>query len=415
MDRGMLRRWSLGAVLSLGTLLAGLFSLGGCGGGYSTPTTGPVLTATSTSLIDAPTLKGWMDKGLVNATSGEKVVVLEVNPQANYDAGHIPGALIMDSSKELTKTRLEGVAYISSMILDGTSLDAIVKRSGIDANTTVVFSVNKAGSWMNMTRAYFTFRYWGFPKERLKILNGGDDAWVDAGNSLMTDTPTVRVSTYSIRNNKSLNAGLYCSIGQMINLVDTINLGSQNIGINGISILDERGGAPTTYVANAQVDDFNQYGTLITGKTTKINDANAIQARLNLMGVTQSKAMSYVYCASGMRASVAFFAIDGVMQWPVSLYDGSWNQWSAYRAANLPDVSGQPSPWRIDVNTPVTILPRTTGTALTGTLILFGTPANSVTDPSANQIQLDNLNYYNTGTTSSNVSNAPGSSTPGGC
>ena len=422
MDRRKLRSWSFGEVLLLGTLIAGFLTLGGCGGGYDTPATGPVATKTDTALIDAPTLKGWMDKGLMNVTNGEKVVVLSVSDQTNYDANHIPGALIMDSNKELTKTRLEGVDYIGSMILDGTSLDTVIKRSGIDANTTVVFSVYKNGRWMNLTRDDFTFRYWGFPKERLKILNGGDDAWVDAGYALMTATPTVRPSNYSVRNNKSLNTGLYYSIGEMVNLVDQINLGSITTGTTGVTILDERGpiaSLPTTYVANATVDDYNQYGNnptnAATVKTVKINDLNTLTTRLTAKGVTQTKAMNYVYCASGMRASVAFFVLDGVMGWPATLYDGSWNQWSAYRTANLADVSGQPSPWRIDINTPSTTLPRTTGSALTGTMVMFGTPTTSLTDPAANQIKLDNLNYYNTGATSTNVSTAPGSSAPGGC
>ena len=32
--------------------------------------------------------------------------------------------------------------------------------------------------------AYWTFRYWGFPRERVKMLNGGDDAWEVAGRPL---------------------------------------------------------------------------------------------------------------------------------------------------------------------------------------------------------------------------------------
>jgi hypothetical protein len=37
-----------------------------------TTVSGPVATRTATALIDAPTLKGWVDAGLVNSKSGEK-------------------------------------------------------------------------------------------------------------------------------------------------------------------------------------------------------------------------------------------------------------------------------------------------------------------------------------------------------
>ena len=32
--------------------------------------------------------------------------------------------------------------------------------------------------------AFWTFRYWGFARDRVKILNGGDDAWDVAGRPL---------------------------------------------------------------------------------------------------------------------------------------------------------------------------------------------------------------------------------------
>ncbi len=414
------KRYTAVTATLFGMLALLALAMWGCGtSGYDNPNAGITTTQTPTALIEAATLKQWVDEGKVNnqdTATRDKVVVLEVTTSAAYATSHIPGSLLMNSGGELTMTRLEGVAPISTMILDGNTMDTLIKKSGINGNTTVVFSVSKNGSWMNIARAYFTFRYWGFPKERLKVLNGGDNAWEDAGNTLDAVAPTVAASTYSVRSNAAMQTDLRYSIGQMIKLVDDINLGTVTTAATGVSILDVRGGAPTTYVANATVDDFAQYGDAIAGKTTRFKSIADLTTRLTAMGVTSAKSRTYVYCASGMRAAVPFFVLDGVMGWPVTMYDGSWNQWSAYTTANLPNSAT--AAWRIDTNTSGTTLPRTTGSSLTGTLTLD--PASSImytsiTDPRANQILNDDVNYFNAGTTTTTSSGGSSGGSSSGC
>ena len=49
-----------------------------------------------------------------------------------------------------------------------------------------------------------------------------------------------------------------------------------------------------------------------------------------------------------MIASSAFFVLDAILDWPVSLYDGSWSQWGQMAAANGGMLTAD-SPWRTDV------------------------------------------------------------------
>ena len=49
-----------------------------------------------------------------------------------------------------------------------------------------------------------------------------------------------------------------------------------------------------------------------------------------------------------MIASSAFFVFDAILDWPVSLYDGSWGQWGQMAAANGGQLTAD-SPWRTDV------------------------------------------------------------------
>jgi hypothetical protein len=47
-------------------------------------------------------------------------------------------------------------------------------------------------------------------------------------------------------------------------------------------------------------------------------------------------------------ASSAFFVLDAILDWPVSLYDGSWSQWGQM-AAGPGGMLNPDSPWRTDV------------------------------------------------------------------
>jgi hypothetical protein len=47
-------------------------------------------------------------------------------------------------------------------------------------------------------------------------------------------------------------------------------------------------------------------------------------------------------------ASSAFFVLDAILDWPVSLYDGSWSQWGQMAALNGGTLKTD-SPWRTDV------------------------------------------------------------------
>ena len=53
-----------------------------------------------------------------------------------------------------------------------------------------------------------------------------------------------------------------------------------------------------------------------------------------------------------MIASSAFFVLDAILDWPVSLYDGSWSQWGQMAAYSAPSGTAglkDDSPWRTDI------------------------------------------------------------------
>ena len=392
--------------LGLFGLMAGLaLAVAGCSKNptsYVDPTSSITTTKTPTALIDVATLKQWVDEGKLNNTSRttrDRIVIVDVTTPAGYAAGHIPGAVFWNSSTEEVAARLEAVAALTSEIPTGPMMDTYLQRWGVDKNTTIVLTTgapSNGGSAYNMPRSYWSMRYWGFARERVKVLNGGDSLWIAGGNTLTTAVPAITPSTMSVRDNYTGSIAclhLRASVGDVISTVDGMNLGTIDTSATGTVILDVRGGSNPSYMMNSRVDDYAQY--LVSGFPEAFKPVSDITARYASFGVTSSTKMTYVTCASGHRASTAFFILDGLLKWPVALYDGSSGQWTAYRTAN-----GVNAAWRMDANTPGTARARSWGT-LSGTLVLDPT-ANaiytSITDPRANQIFLEDKAYFTTGT-----------------
>lgn len=187
----------------------------------------PITTQTSSTLISPETLKTWIDSGVVNSTGNDRVVILDVTSASSttsaldiYNEGHIPGAQFVDGAN-LYQYRQEGPAVDQNMNLDGPHMDAIIQKNGIDKNTMIVFTTGGAPSQpLTATRAYWTFRYWGFPKEKLKFLDGVNFSWA-ATYGLTTDTsPSPTPSTYSVKNNALLRTDLRASLNDMINVAE---------------------------------------------------------------------------------------------------------------------------------------------------------------------------------------------------
>lgn len=387
------------AVLAIGTL--GIWGCADHPTDYENPADGIVTTKTETALIDAATLMEWIDEGRLNSTdpdSRDKVVIISVTTAAAYAAGHIPGSQLWNYDTELYQTRLEGVAAGSTMVASGPALDTFLSRAGIDEHTTVVFTASTTGSARDLreaTRGWWTLRYWGFPKERIKVLQGGDAGWTAIeGNTLVTEVPTIAPSGFSVRElaaTSTFRGDLRASIGEMIRAVDAANSGTTP----DVKFLDVRGGSPlpTSKIGPAQLDSWNLY--YVTGTSGTLLPLEELVARLATFGITEATPLTYVNCQGGVKCTIPFFILDGMLGWPVVSYNGSWGQWSAYGTDTIADA------WETDLNTPSTSAPRSTGTWTPGSVAIdpVSNAAYGLSDPRANQIENEDAAYFSSGGT----------------
>ena len=118
--------------------------------------------ASNPALIDVGSLE--------NAVS--KWVILDARPKADWEAGHIPGAIPL-SWENLTRTDSRGVHYSS---LPPQELAAVFSSLGIDEKTPLVIYGDADKSWGGEGYAVWLFTWIGH-KGPIRLLNGGIQAW----------------------------------------------------------------------------------------------------------------------------------------------------------------------------------------------------------------------------------------------
>lgn len=442
MSRGPLNTRRAQPYLLAAALMAMALGSWSCSG--ETGTTGydnPVSTTLAPAIIDAKTLMTWADEGKINAPFGvaDRVVVVSVTTRANFTSAkkHIPDSVLLDYSAELSMTREEGLGPSGTMMLAGPQMDALVKRLGIDDRTTIVLTVPKAtadGDMYQMSVAFWTFRYWGFARSRVKILNGGDDAWEVAGQALTDAIVSVPPSSFNLTSNKTVKASFRYSVGEMLTLVDSLNQNPAQRA--GVQLLDVRGFATSPYIANAFRGSGGYQFVLDrvngeSGRNRLYPDKATLMARLSSIPVLDGATNTFmsptkktvVMCGSSTSASPSFVLFDAVLEVPegdIAMYDGSSSQWNNYgfakvRAAGATEA--QANAWAFDALTPGTSTFRVVGTM---PLPVAGEnpfmPGNFIYLPSqteVNQIEVNDSKYIS-GTGGGTTPTTPGSPKPPG-
>jgi 3-mercaptopyruvate sulfurtransferase SseA len=419
---------------------------GGCGGSAGTTSYANPITTTQTqgAIIDAATLAKWTDEGKVNAPLGtaDRVVVVSVATLANFTSTtkkHIPDAVLVDYPNELTMTREEGLGPTGTMMLSGARMDALIQKLGIDGSTTIVLTIPRGSTdaeTYQQSVAYWTFRYWGFARDRVKILNGGDDAWDVAGRPLTDAILVPTASAYSVTGNKVLKDMLRTSVGEMLTFVDSVNK-DRNV-LNTWQMLDVRGFATTPYIANAyRGSSALQFLTdRVNGDATRNRlypDRATLISRMASSPVLAGAANAFldpnkkmlVMCATSTSASPTVVLFDAVLAVPegdITMYDGSSSQWNNYSIAKIKAAGAtdaQAAAWAFDAVTPGTSTTRSVGTlpaAVAGENPFV--PGNFIYSPSqneVNQIEAADKAFMSATKGGTTTPGGGGGSTGGGC
>jgi len=317
-----------------------------------------------TVMITPATLHDWVTGGSPASASARaagvygysKMVVLAVDSAGGYAAGHVPGAHLLDTASDLQSTRSDGVSDTVSQVATKAQMDALIQRTGINADTLVVLT-GGGSNMMNVGRAYFNFRYWGFPKKRLRVLNGTAATYQAAGYPLETAAPPAPApSTYTVCSLPQ-DTSVRASLEEMIAVAEdsddsTVVIDSRSAdefnGVAGKTKVNTSTGTVVAFEGHVRTAVHQEWTTLVApGGNGELLPVADLEAAMSAIGVDASDT-AYSYCRTSWRAAVTFLALDAALGWPAKIYDGAWIEWGQMADAAKMGGLAADSPWRTD-------------------------------------------------------------------
>lgn len=256
---------------------------------------------------------GWLEDHL----DDQKLRIAEVDydASANYELGHIPGAVLIDWKKDINDP-------IRRNIISRAQYENLLQRIGV-GNDTVIVLYGDFNNWF-AAFAFWVLKYYGYGQ--VVLLNGGRKKWLEEDRPISKDIPkypngnfiagepdpTIRVYLHYVKE----------TLGKKV-LVDV----RSNKEFTG-EIL-----APPEYPT-----EHAQRGGHIPGAANipwaqAVNEDGTFKSPEELRHLYESKGVKpdkeiISYCRIGERSSHTWFVLKYLLGYPdVKNYDGSWTEW----------------------------------------------------------------------------------------
>lgn len=248
------------------------------------------------------------------------LVLLHVGEAEEYAAAHIPGARLVDMEDVSTGHSDTGLML---QTLPPDVLRERLQALGISDGSRIV--VYYGDDWVSpSTRIIFALDHAGLGA-RTSLLDGGMQAWRQAGNAVTDRVPPAR-------------RGRLSALRTQDRVVDAAWL-QRNLRTPGIAVVDGRAavfydGVQATHNArNGHIPGARSIPfTSITDDRLRVRSAAELAALFRDAGIRPGDTI-VGYCHIGQQATAVLFAAR-TLGYDVKLYDGSFEEWG--RRAELP-------------------------------------------------------------------------------
>ena len=252
------------------------------------------------------------------------LVVAEVDENPDlYDEGHIPGAVSLHWQRDLQDELVRDV-------VSREQFERLLGSRGIARDTTVVLYGDK-NNWF-AAYAYWYLKLYGH--ERVRLLDGGRQKWIEEDRELTTEAPDPAPVAYTA-----------CDRDESIRVRRDEVLAK--LHADGVALVDVR--SPQEYSGELLAPPgYEQEGASRAGHipgarsipwATAVRDDGTFKGADELrdlyagQGVTPDKEV-LAYCRIGERSAHTWFVLQELLGYErVRNYDGSWTEWG-----NLVDV-----------------------------------------------------------------------------
>ena len=259
----------------------------------------------------------WVEEHLdIIADPNQTLIRLVEVSKKGYEEAHIPGAVWVKWPEEVFEPATD------HMVPSYDTIKAVLRKLGITRDTIIVIY---GDSLTRAARFYWTLKYWGF--EKVSLMNGTKQAWIEEGRPVTTEVPKVQpreVEPVFPPNSEILALlrphVLYGLASGEVIFVDArpgVFAMGQEFQINKWI---RSGRIPGAIVVAAPEE------VTIDGKYLK--SVEELRRIFEERGVTPDKEI-IVYCNTGVRSSLAWFILSELLGYPrVRNYDGSMREYA---------------------------------------------------------------------------------------
>ena len=245
---------------------------------------------------------------------------------AEYAAGHIPGAVRFDHDKIADHS-----TNLPHMVPSPDYFAAEVGKLGIGENDRIV--IYDGPGIFAAPRIWWLFRIMG--AKNVKILDGGLDGWKAEGRPLETAVPQPKIASF----HADFDAARVVSLDGMKEIVASGVLqiaDARSAGRFAATEPEPREGMRSGHMPGAR---SLPSGVFSTGGKFKTLDE--LRRTVEEAGIDLDKPV-VTTCGSGITAAIITLALESLGHSDNRLYDGSWSEWGS--RSDTPIETGAPAP-----------------------------------------------------------------------
>ena len=248
---------------------------------------------------------------------------------AEYAAGHIPGAIRFDQDKIADHS-----TNLPHTIPSPDQFAAEVGKLGISENDRIV--VYDGIGMFASPRVWWLFRVMG--AKNVFVLDGGLDGWKAEGRALETATPAYAAATFKT----NYDEARVVTLDRMRDIVSSGALqiaDARSAGRFAATEPEPRAGMRSGHMPGARSLPSGSFAT--QGRFKSLPE---LKQTIEDAGIDLSKPV-VTSCGSGITAAIITLALESLGHSDNKLYDGSWSEWGS--RDDTPVVTGPADPIKV--------------------------------------------------------------------
>ena len=247
-----------------------------------------------------------------------RIAEVDYDSRANYELGHIPGAVLFDWKNDINDP-------LTRNVLTKESCQNLLQNAGINNDTTLLL-YGDFNNWF-AAFAFWVLKYYGYKDVRL--INGGRKKWLQEDRALTKEVPSYPKGNFSANEPDS----------QIRIFLDEVKRAVSAPGLKMVDVRSPKEFSGEILAPPEYPTEHAQRGGHIPGAVNipwaqAVNDGDGtfknteeLKQLYESKGITPDKEI-IAYCRIGERSSHTWFVLKYLLGYPnVKNYDGSWTEW----------------------------------------------------------------------------------------